>query len=294
MQETTSNSELMTYNKMGLIPGPDETEEDFLKRVQYCLNLKENLASHKDLELPEEIDLLSKELSNEFTKITLPLFDITPTWIPIIFSNQKLTPWHGGCAWIFQLTEETPMAAFFQLRRHFKNNKRYLGIYDRSELLAHESAHVGRMMFEEPRFEEILAFRTSSSFFRRWFGPIVQAPWEGMLFLFSLFICIIMQFFLIAYDLPLLSSIGIWSIALPAGLLLVGLIRLVRRHQQFNACLSRLKKLSKNEKNANAIIFRLLDQEIEAFSSMSPEEIFNYSKSQKSLRWKLISYYLNN
>ena len=27
------------YYQLGLIPGPDETEEEFLKRAQFCLDL---------------------------------------------------------------------------------------------------------------------------------------------------------------------------------------------------------------------------------------------------------------
>src|SRR5438128_8754164 len=95
-----TDSYLMTCNKMGLIPGPEEYEEDFLKRIDYCLHLKDKMASEDNLELPSEMQTIPKDLADEMSKITLPLFDIAPNWIPVIYSNQKLTPWHGGCAWI--------------------------------------------------------------------------------------------------------------------------------------------------------------------------------------------------
>lgn len=286
----TSDQELITYNSLGFIPGPDETEDDFRKRLDYCLHLKENLASQSDVEIPAEMQVISNELANDLAAVTTPLFGMAPRWVPVAFSNQQLALWHGGCAWIFQLTEKTPMAAFFQLRSAFLKQKRYLGLYERTELLAHESAHVGRMLFEEPRFEEILAFRTSTSTFRRWFGPIVQSAWESVLFLFALFLCIAIQLFLVSSDVPRETLIGLVAMALPAGLLLLGIVRLWIRHHQFTRCLKKLKQMLNDELKANAVIYRLLDKEISAFGKMSLEEIRLYACSQKaqSLRWRLI------
>ena len=95
----------------------------------------------------------------------------------MIFSNERLAPWHGGCAWIFQFAEGLPTAALIQLRQVFSRQPTFLGIYHRDELLTHELVHVGRMKFEEPRFEELFAYETSTSAFRRWFGPLIQASW---------------------------------------------------------------------------------------------------------------------
>lgn len=284
-----TDDELLEYNRLGLIPGPNEEEKDFLQRVDFCLDLKEKLAAQGSLDVPAEMEVISPELANQLSAITQPLFDISPRWIPIIFSNHKLSPWHGGCAWIFQLTEDSPLGAFFQLRSAFKNKKRYLGLYDRDELLAHEAVHVGRMHFEEPKFEEVLAFRTAKSWFRRWLGPIMQSPWESLLFLFSIFLCAAVQIFLLISDVPQNSTIGIVSLAFPIGLLAIGLIRLWQRQSTFNNCLQSLKIFA-GENNGNAIIFRLQDKEIIAFSKMSIDDICQYASSQKtkSLRWRLI------
>jgi hypothetical protein len=290
---TISDKDLILCNQQGFIPGPEEIEEAYLKRVAYCLNLKENMLQ-AGCDVPPEMQPIPKELVSEFSKITGPLFDIFPDWIPIVFSNQQLAPWHGGCAWIFQFTEETPMGAFFQVRRAFAKQERYLGIYRLTELLAHETAHVGRMLFEEPRFEEILAYRTSPSTFRRWFGPIVQSPWESILFLFLLLISVVTQFFLVYSDVPRETSLGLWSMLLPLGWLTLGLIRLGRRHSQFNRCLDGLKIIAGDEKKANALIFRLLDSEITAFSKMSLDEMHHYADFQKSLRWRLINLIYRN
>ncbi len=288
-----SDNDLILCNQQGFIPGPEETDEQYLKRVAYCLNLKENMLQ-EGCEVPPEMQPIPKDLIDDFSKITVPLFDICPNWIPIVFSNQQLAPWHGGCAWIFQYNEKTPMGAFFQLRRAFAKKEHYLGIYSRSELLAHETAHVGRMLFEEPRFEEILAYRTSPSTFRRWFGPIVQSPWESMVFLFLLLISVVIQFFIAYSDVPRETFLGFWSMLLPLGWLTLGLIRLWRGHSQFNSCLDGLKIIAGDEKKANALIFRLQDSEITAFSKMSLDEIHQYADFQKSLRWRLINLIYRN
>lgn len=281
---TLTDHLIVEYNKLGFVPGPDEDEYAYLKRVDYCLNLKTNLSADKSLDVPNDLNVISTELSHELSSITVPLFDINPTWIPVAFSNQKLAPWHGGCAWIFQLTEETPMGAFLQLRRAFAKEKRYLGLYDRSELLAHESSHVGRMLFEEPKFEEMLAYRTSPSLFRRWFGPIFQSAWESMLFLFSLLFFIAIELYAMSYN-----TSALWAVSFPLILLVLGVGRLWRRHCQFNRCLESLKVLFGEEKG-NAIIYRLTDREIIAFGQMSLDEILQYTASQKkqSLRWHVI------
>ena len=114
------------------------------------------------------------------------IYGFAPHWVPLFFSNYQLAPWHGGCAWIFQLNDNTPYAAFLQLRSAFRTQKRYLGMYERTELIAHEMAHIGRMMFEEPEFEEIIAFQSSTNRFRRFFGPLFRSSKESMLFVIVL------------------------------------------------------------------------------------------------------------
>lgn len=281
-----TDEELMDLNQRGLIPGPDESLGDFEKRANYCLNLKNNFKELLGQEIPEEIDLqLSLPLIAEAAPVTKKLFDICPDWVPILFSNFKMLPWHGGSAWIFQLSEDSPTAAFFQLRKIFVSAKTFLGIYDREELISHESAHIGRMVFEEPKFEELLAYRTSKSIFRRWFGPIVQSSWESLLFIFVLILCFFsdLAIMLSGYSDPNHSTL--WIKIIPVLLFLFGLGRLSLRHWQFNRCLKKLKTILGEEK-ANAVIYRLRDQEIIDFGRCSSEEILRFESD--SLRWYVI------
>lgn len=288
-QTLLSDAELLSLNQQGLIPGPNETESEFIKRANYCLNLKNILAS--ELGLPQPVDSeIAKKLIQDASPITKQLFNISTEWAPIIFSNHKLALWHGGCAWIFQQSEETPTAAFFQLRRVYETSTRYLGIYDRQELIAHESAHVGRMLFQEPKFEEMLAYTTGRSLFRRMFGPIIESPWEVVLFALALLFSFAADFSAAIFGGYQLYNVALWLKVPPLIIIGCGLVRLWIRHQQFSRCLKKLQGMFGNEK-ANWIIYRLTDKEILALGKMNVKDITHYISSQKesSLRWRLLN-----
>lgn len=281
------------WNQQGLIPGPDEGEESFIQRAEYSTNLKENLGREVPLEFG---DLDTKGILQEAYPTTQRLFDISPRWIPLFFSNHKLAPWHGGCAWIYQLGEDTPTTAFLQLRRAFRTTSHYLGIYERKELIAHEIAHVGRMVFEEPKFEEFFAYKTSDSWFRSYFGPIVQSAWESAIFLLVLLATVLLDFFLLSSGHPDAIDYVLWNKSIPIGLLFYSLVRLWWRHRQFSRCYAHLRKVCNDEQKAAAIMYRLTDHEITTFSASSSLQINSYFAEQapQSLRLKLIkSIYLS-
>lgn len=120
-----SDQELLNYNQVGLIPGPQETEEKFYKRATYCLHLKNHITNMLSHELPfsfEDIHSTDGIMKKGCEKAE-QLYDISPNWVPLFFSNYKLSFWQGGCAWIFQHQLNTPTSAFFQLRQQFRNSK---------------------------------------------------------------------------------------------------------------------------------------------------------------------------
>jgi hypothetical protein len=288
-----TDDELLRYNELGLIPGPEEHADDFEKRARYCLGLRVSFDSKLSDNAPfTQENRASDALLQEAFHITQPLYGIKPDWIPVFFSNYKLAPWHGGCAWIFQETEKTPTGAFFQLRSAFKSSTTYLGLYKRQELIAHELSHVGRMMYEEPRFEEVLAYRSDSSGLRRYLGPIMQSSFESAMFVLLLFIIIIIDFFLSASLNPATYENVRWLKLVPLGMILYALGRLYRKQSQFSKCLKQLQEVFKgNQDQAQAVIYRLTDDEIIDFAKKKPQEIEDFSKHAKenSLRWHVIS-----
>lgn len=278
------------WNQQGLIPGPTESKDEYRDRALFCLNLKKYLKENLKNDLPFNIE---SEEDNEILKDVFPLtqqlYDITPNWVPIFFSNYQLTPWQGGCAWIFELNEQTPTAAFLQLRSQFKLHTHFLGIYDRNELLAHELAHVGRMLYQEPQFEEILAYESSSSKWRSWLAPIFQSSKETLFFIITLG-------FVILTDLLLLSigsketSFLFWIKLIPIIVIVLGLIRLTFRHHSYNLCLSHLETLYGLQKGKH-LLYRLTDKEIKLFSKYTPQKIDEYIKqiSKNNFRWNFLN-----
>jgi hypothetical protein len=287
-----SNTDLLRYNQLGLIPSKDETEETFLARVHTCMGLKALLKIDGDQALPFKAEIPeTNEILDEPFVITQNLYDINPLWLPVFFSNYQLTPWHGGCAWIFQLQDESPRTAFLQLRKAFAYRKQYLKFYDRNEIVAHECAHVGRMTFDQERFEELLAYRTSRSKFTRWLGPIVQSAGESLMFMATLLVLFVVDLYLILSESHEIYLWTMWLKVIPLGLLVFGLVRLWQRHRVFNGCLRNLKDAVGEAKAANHIIYRLTDDEIANFSKMSGGEINTMAKelAENSLRWRLIN-----
>lgn len=278
---TLSHEDFQRYNTLGFIPGPQETEEAFLERVHYCENLKSQFTEQLGQQIPVELSSMPSELQKTVNEKTRKLYDIVLDWVPIVFSNYKMFPWHGGCAWIFQMSADTPTAAFFQLRKSLAKKSTYMGIYDREELIVHETAHVGRMLFREPKFEEILAYRSSKSAFRSFFGPIIQAPWETLLLLILLFLSFLGELFL---D----GSMSQWFKIATLGLIILGIVRVCLRQWQFSRCYAVLKTLLKSSEKADAVIYRLVDREIIAFGKMTSEELRSYINKEDSLRWQMI------
>ncbi len=138
--------------------------------------------------------------------------------IEVTYSNEGLAPWHGAMTLISGDKVE------IRLRKAFKKKRRYLFLYDREEILAHEMIHARRKDLDEPKFEEFLAYQTSPNAFRRLVGPIIESPRESWLFLLTLVG-------------PLISN---WLIPLPILLLGLGVTRLIRRHRAYRRCLKKL------------------------------------------------------
>ncbi len=274
--------QLAHYNAVGFIPGPSETEDEYCKRVHYCQGLAKEPLFQEGVQA-DHVDLLQSAFP-----LTKKNFDISPDWIPVFFSDYKLAPWHGATAWIFQREEDVPTGAFFQLRTCLQKQNHIFGMYTREELLAHEASHVGRMLFEEPKYEEMIAYTTSPSWLRRTFGPIVQSSWESSLFLLVLFFLVILDGSLLFTGQIELYEKLFWLKALPLGFCSAALIRLLLRRRSFKRCKQALHTVLGCERKASAVLYRLTDREIEHFSKF--RKIMPYVMQQKdlSLRWKMI------
>lgn len=277
--------ELVDWNRRGLIPGPGEQLADFQKRVQFCLGLKNQFFSEISVPQSLQYDNAQEKIEEAALLLVRNLYGISPDWVPLFFSNWKLAPWHGGAAWIFQIKEDAPLGALLQLRKALYKKRLYLGLYERDELMAHEFAHVGRMAFEEKKFEELLAYRSSQKSFSRYFGPIIQSAQESRLVIYLFATLFLMDaFFLFSGSLDAYLGTQVFKLV-PLLLILFGLLRLKQRQSALKKAEEKLKELVPD---ANAVVYRLTDREIELFSKSSIENIRNYIRKEPSLRWQVI------
>lgn len=283
-----TDEDLIRYNSQGLIPSPEEEESEFLARVEKAQNIKNYLFSEdspiKGLFQESSALPLASINFDEIYATTKALYDMEPKWIPIFFDNYKLAFWHGGSAWIFQEHEGSPKEAFLQIRKEISF------FYKREEIIAHEMAHIGRMAFDEPHFEEILAYRTSQKKWRKWLGPVVQTGWGSSLFVGLLGMIIAFDSIVISFGMYEFMEIAMWLKIIPIAMIVYTLFRLVWLHTVFNRCLAKLQSIFKNTLVADAVIYRLSDAEIYSFAKIAPEAIEKYidDNSELSLRWRLI------
>jgi hypothetical protein len=189
---------------------------------------------------------------------------------------------------MFQMESDSPLGAFLQLRSSLAFKERYWGIYSRDELLAHELAHIGRMAFTEPRFEEFLAYSSSPNRWRRLLGPLVQSATESALFVLALML-------IVAFDLYLIfSGQGdsyiqyMWLKSVPLAMGTAAGIRLWIRHRTYRHCLASLKALGVSPQHLEPVAYRFADSEIELFARSSPKQIAAYIAQQDSPRWRLL------
>jgi hypothetical protein len=198
----------------------------------------------------------------------------------MFYSNRKLAPWHGGVAEILYNEKGRLSGAYLQLHRSFQNPHSLLSrLYSRDELLAHELAHIGRMAFEEPCFEEFFAYLTSAKRWRFWLGPLISASWEILIFF-----AVIVASTLMSQPLFFVALLG------------CAFVRLAYRHWIFWRAVSLLTQAVGSKRLALAIMYRLTDKEIRLFARMEVCEIkdFIHSHNKSTLRWRTIFLIMNS
>ncbi|CRX38800.1 hypothetical protein [Estrella lausannensis] len=286
--KTTDFDQILKWNSEGIIPGPKESEESFVKRALYLESFKEKV--NEELQLTGEQEQISASILGEALPEARRHYGIEPSFTPLFFSNEKLAPWHGGTSWIVQLEKDSPTAAFIQLKKCFFQKQKAL-LYDRTEIIVHELSHIGRMAFECPAYEEIIAWSSSPKRFRRLIGPLFSSITETSIFVFillTLFMIDIMALFLgspaLFEELQLLKL-------LPLLYLVYAGARLLKKQRSFAKCRQNMQGITRSEEKARAIVYRLTDEEISLFSKEKPSVIARYiqESARHSLRWKIIS-----
>ena len=240
-----SKEELISLGKEGKIPGPHENEDEFLKRLNLIEKLKDQEIEGRVIE-PCTLDCMA-------------IYGADPKWIPLTYSNHGLLPWQGAALFVFG--GKIPL---IQLRKGFKRGS-FL-FYSRDEVLRHEVLHAMRVAFDEPRFEEILAYSHARSKWRRVVGPLFRTPGQTLFFLGILMLSLLLQgsgFYFI--DSPFFPFFQAASI-LPLLDLAIRFGKLWRDLRILKQTKKKLTQIFPNQKNLFPILLRLKDAEIENFA----------------------------
>ncbi len=247
--------QLLQWNARGLIPGPKEDELHFFKRV----------SSYSTTTAPP-----LERVEN--------LYGFSPDWLDISFSNKGLLPWHMGIT----IVEDG------KCRLQLRKKGVLSSLYDQEEVISHEAVHAARGAFDEPLFEEILAYQTSKRGWRRFFGPLFQSSTEAILVTLAFSAHILTT--IGAFFIPALFFFHQLTFILSLGLSGLLLLRLTFLQCLFFRCRRQLTTLLGCPKKALATMLRLTDREITTFAFSSPSRIATYIRKHKrsSLRWKLL------
>lgn len=260
------DAQLLDYYAAGWIPAPEETENAFCERIaafhQLKLALNENIVEALPF-APEEKAPLT--LLTEAETQTEATYGTVLRNVPVFCSSKQMPPWQAALTWICRLDEEGPLVTLIQLHPSFARKKSLLGLYDRDELLTHELAHAARAGFDEPKFEEILAYRSSKSALRRFIGPLFASTSEGLGLMVLLGGLVAFSAFNLLFPATSAASLLPYLGLLPAGMLLVLFLRLLYRQHLFHKARLNIKNAFQDnqEKRANALIYCMSDKEIE-------------------------------
>lgn len=225
----------------GLFPGPTENEILFAQRAAAAKPLPTNPDSLRHF---------------------YALFRARPDWVEVQIKKQGLAPWEAAATWIHTEAHQ-PRSVCIQLKSETPPRG-----YTFEEILSHELVHATRVAFEEPRFEEILAFQTSKKRWRRYLGPLFNSPRDVLTF--GLCMLLVWGLYLIECfcDQELYAD---KAIALPLLFLTYLTLRLVRSQHLFSRARRSAERCVGKER-ALGLLLRLSDADILTLAATTPSD----------------------
>jgi hypothetical protein len=283
---------LQKLNERGFIPGTSETLEAYTQRLQKLSELYIQYEKDLDTEAGFTIEgttfkkdqLIPQELFTAAEKQNLELYGFKIDWVPGFFYSPGAL--FGGCA--FALPPE--FFTLFVLRPTFKTKEKWY-IYGRDELMAHELCHTARFALGSDKFEEMFAYQTATSKFRKSFGAMVRSPMESYIFMGLIFILMASQVYIYnqefidrRYFLPLPVII------LMSLMLLYGFGLAFRQSLQNSSYKKLLIKLNVISSKPAHLAFRLDDQEMDSLiksDSISREALITVLKESSADQFRI-------
>jgi hypothetical protein len=301
--QKAANGDIKTLSDLdqrGLLIGAFETPNQYVERLkvfQKNLNNMENDLKEKksftveDLTFPEQ-ERIPQTSFNQAGKITSDLYDFKIDWVPGFFITPDFGMLFGGCAYSF----DPDFFSLFIIRNSFKKKKKWL-VYERDELMSHELCHVARFAMKAHTYEELFAYQTSTSAFRRGYGSMMRAAWETYILMGLLLIMLVTQVYLVIFHGEWMAERSILNNPINGFYLLIGLFTsfLVSRQKIQNINLKALfKNFEKITDKPRALAFRLSDNELDILvkqKELTKEKFQQILRDMKStdIRIELIS-----
>lgn len=266
-----SKIDLFKMAESGFWPGPGESEDQFIKRIEYTKTRSGQIQ-----------DLFNSERKKSILRITQRAFGITQLQIPVIFEKKGLSFWEGGVLWIDNISGLA--IPLIQIRENFLKGS-YL-FYNIEEVVAHEILHASRIAYDEPQYEEILAYHTSPQSLRKYIGPLFPTVRDTYIFIGLFTLGLVLE--LIALLLGTLNQIPFFC--LPVFWILLLGTRLYVKQKRFITALSHLEKVLPRPLEALSVIAKLKDKEIDALAGIACCQVVDFleKQSDSELRMRML------
>jgi len=284
---------LCDLDAAGFLPGPGETAEDFLHRVETIRRVEADFLTRVEsegkavvfdcLELGAE-ERIPEGLLQGAGAVTWALYRFRAGHIPGFFLTKGVGLLWGGCL----LGDPVAHFSVLLLRGVFRDREKWLS-YRREELLAHELCHAMRQDLQEPTLEEFFAYRTGNSRLRRYLGNCFVSTWDAWFFLLPMLLLPLAQIVRIFFA-PALWNWPFWCIALAWPVWL--LYRNHRSRQLVFRAKKGLRRAGVVQEAWGPILFRCTREELRRLGECSRrEELLELATvwSRTELRWRIIS-----
>ena len=222
--------QLCSLDEQGLLIAPQESPEEFLKRLAA-------MHAEWDYEPPADARPLPGGIREEAEQTVSDLYGASPRWIPVYCSSGETGRFSAGVTLILE-----KIVPIVFLSGAFLNKSRHHG-YDSAETLAHEMVHALRIAYPVSVYEEYFPCQVHASRFRRLAGNLFRR-WE----------------------IPVLFFCGLTFAALYPVVLIFPLLVILRELQLSARIRSATKKLRELHLRPEPVLLRLSDNEIKTLA----------------------------
>lgn len=280
---------LLKLDDEGIFCGTREDALDFSRRLE-CLDdnltrmnmqLQHNGSYSQNGICVTRENRIPRNIFQEAASLTSSLYGFNCTWVPGFFLTESLGWLFGGCA----LSFFPDFFAIFIVRMAFKKRSKWL-FYQRNELLAHECCHIARVALDSSKYEEIFAYQTSFSGFRRLTGGIFHESHDAYWFLGATLFLLVGQA-LRTFWLTAIPAWPLWLVLLAVlGFFIVRHVITMRTLAHAKENLTELFQ----PQHVMPVLFRCTDDEIDELAKLSAQDCRTWLERRQSalLRWQII------